>query len=448
MYIDASLSEGIETASAPVPWGAIAGVLGAAVFIIVIAVIVLFLLKRRGFFVKKEQSSSGTFVDPLRASNSKQKPDTSHQVKLVDFPDHWKEMNADSQLGFAAAYEDLKPVGIEQPKRIAMQPVNRAKNRFKNVLPYDKTRIKLMSRWEEEEGTDYINGNWMPGYNSKREYVVVQGPLPGTKDDMWRMIWEHNARAIVMLTKCVEKEKERCDQYWPVDAQPMYFGYLKVEILTENKTIDWIITKMKVSQGSQSRNITHFQYIAWHDFVPNNPQSFIGFVRLVRRCLEPVGGPIVVHCSAGVGRSGTFIVLDRLLQHIEEHDWVDIYNTVYEMLLFRNHMVQSEAQYISIHNCLLYVLEGHEGEDNEAYEGTTVRPPSSTTRCPSGDDAIRFTRAGTYVDQSHFGRLRSYGQRAERSMYSPCHCLSISRMVLHLSGQRNITLFMWDNATC
>ncbi|KAI0229775.1 Tyrosine-protein phosphatase 10D [Lamellibrachia satsuma] len=373
-YRDTPLSEGIPTASAPVPWGAIGGGLGAAVFVIVIAVIILFLLKRRGFFVKKEPSGSGTFINPLRTSSNKQKLDTSHQVKLVDFPDHWKKMNADSQLEFAAAYEALKDVGADQSQIAAFLPANRAKNRFTNILPYDRTRIKLMSGGEEEEGTDYINGNWMPGYNSKREYAVVQGPLPGTKDDMWRMIWEHNARAIVMLTNCVEKGREKCDHYWPVDAQPMYYGDLKVEILSENKTVDWIVSTMKVSLGSQSRNITHFHYTAWPDFgVPDNPQSLIGFVRLVRRSLDPVGGPIVVHCSAGVGRSGTFIALDRLLQHIEEHDWVDVYNTVYEMRLYRNHTVQTEAQYVCIHNCLLCVLEGREdpddeGEDNEAYE--------------------------------------------------------------------------------
>ncbi|KAK2181826.1 hypothetical protein NP493_380g01015 [Ridgeia piscesae] len=192
----------------------------------------------------------------------------------------------------------------------------------------------------------FKHANFPPrqGYNSKREYAVVQGPLPATVNDFWRLVWEQKARAIVMLTKCVEMGKDKCECYWPVDKQPMYYGDLKVVVFNVTKSTDWVVTTIEVSMGINSHKLSHYQFTAWPDVgVPEEPQSFVGFVRLVRRNLESSGSPIVVHGSAGVGRSGTFIVLDRLIQHVEEHDWLDVYSTVAQMRLFRMFMVQTEV---------------------------------------------------------------------------------------------------------
>lgn len=281
---------------------------------------------------------------------------------MADFKDYIKTLSADSDFKYAEQFEDLKEVGREQTCSAAELPVNRGKNRFTNILPYDHSRVKLLPT-DDEEGSDYINANYMPGYTSKREYIVTQGPLPSTRDDFWRMIWEQNIRNIVMLTRCTEKGREKCDHYWPPHSDAMFYGDLQVAVLTETRFPSWSITEMKIAYGNVTRPIRHFHFTAWPDFgVPERPQSLIKFVRIVRDQMIRECGPMLVHCSAGVGRSGTFIVLDRLLQEIKERDTLDIFSIVHDLRKERVWMVQTEQQYVCVHQCLLCVLEGREEE--------------------------------------------------------------------------------------
>ncbi|GFR86091.1 tyrosine-protein phosphatase 10D, partial [Elysia marginata] len=293
----------------------------------------------------------------------------SRPVKLSDFPAHVRKMAADSDFKYAEEYEDLKEVGRDQPCLAAEFPPNRPKNRFTNILPYDHSRVKLLPT-DDDEGSDYINANYMPGFNSKREYIATQGPLPATRDDFWRMVWEQSSRNIVMLTRCYEKGREKSDHYWPSDSDPKFYGDLHLVILNETHMPDWTVTELRLSLGEQSRNIRHFHYKIWPDFgVPKDRTSLIRFVRMVRERLVREGGPIVTHCSAGVGRSGTFIVLDHLLQMIREKDEVDVFSIVYKLRKERVLMVQTELQYKFIHECLLCVLEGKEDDTTYANVG-------------------------------------------------------------------------------
>uniref|UniRef100_A0A8B9HEQ5 protein-tyrosine-phosphatase n=1 Tax=Astyanax mexicanus TaxID=7994 RepID=A0A8B9HEQ5_ASTMX len=195
-----------------------------------------------------------------------------------------------------------------------------------------------------------------------REYIATQGPLPGTKDDFWRMVWEHNVYNIVMVTQCVEKGRVKCDQYWPTDREPLYYGELVVHMLSESVLSEWIIREFKISREGQlsyPRIVRHFNYTVWPDHgVPETTQSLIQFVRTVRDYIDraPTSGPTVVHCSAGVGRTGTFIVLDRALQQLDSRGTVDIYGSVRDLRLHRIHMVQTESQYMFLHQCVRDVL--------------------------------------------------------------------------------------------
>lgn len=171
----------------------------------------------------------------------------------------------------------------------------------------------------------------LQGHNSPREFIVTQGPLHSTRDDFWRMCWESNSRSIVMLTRCHEKGREKCDQYWPLDTEAMYYGDIRVQMLNNSHYPDWIITELLTSRGNEQRTIRHFHFITWPDFGVVPPQTLVRFVRAFRDRVKVDQRPIVVHCSAGVGRSGTFIALDRLLQHIKMYDYVDIFNIVYTM---------------------------------------------------------------------------------------------------------------------
>lgn len=286
---------------------------------------------------------------------------SNRPVELKNFAEHFKKMSADSDFYFAEEFELLKSIGTDRSVKAADLPVNRPKNRFTNIVPYDHSRVKLLPT-DDEEGSDYVNANYIPGHNSPREFIVTQGPLYGTRDDFWRMLWEQNSRAIVMLTRCIEKGREKCDRYWPYDNQPVIYGDIQVTILNECQYPDWTISELKVSRDDVSRIVRHFHFTTWPDFgVPEPPSTLVKFVRAFREKVPASSNhPIIAHCSAGVGRSGTFIALDRILQFIRTHDSVDIFSIVCEMRRERCHMVQNEQQYICIHQCLLWALEGKE----------------------------------------------------------------------------------------
>ncbi|XP_002010656.3 tyrosine-protein phosphatase 10D [Drosophila mojavensis] len=297
-------------------------------------------------------------------------------IHIKDFPEHYRLMSADSDFRFSEEFEELKHVGRDQACSFADLPCNRPKNRFTNILPYDHSRFKLQPV-DDDDGSDYINANYMPGHNSPREFIVTQGPLHSTREEFWRMCWESNSRAIVMLTRCFEKGREKCDQYWPIDRVPIFYGDIKVQLITDTHFLDWSIAEFMVSRNCESRIMRHFHFTTWPDFgVPEPPQSLVRFVRAFRDVIGTDMRPIIVHCSAGVGRSGTFIALDRILQHINKSDYVDIFGIVFAMRKERVFMVQTEQQYVCIHQCLLAVLEGkehlladsHELHENDGYE--------------------------------------------------------------------------------
>nr|XP_036218384.1 tyrosine-protein phosphatase 10D isoform X3 [Bactrocera oleae] len=341
--------------------------------IIFVLLITLFVFKRRRNSCRKATKDS-------RANDNMSLPDSvieqNRPILIKNFAEHYRLMSADSDFRFSEEFEELKHVGRDQSCTFADLPCNRPKNRFTNILPYDHSRFKLQPV-DDDEGSDYINANYVPGHNSPREFIVTQGPLHSTRDDFWRMCWESNSRAIVMLTRCFEKGREKCDQYWPNDTVPVFYGDIKVQILNDSHYADWVMTEFMLCRGSEQRIMRHFHFTTWPDFgVPNPPQTLVRFVRAFRERIGSEQRPIVVHCSAGVGRSGTFITLDRILQQIKTSDFVDIFGIVYAMRKERVWMVQTEQQYICIHQCLLAVLEGKENivgpareiHDNEGYE--------------------------------------------------------------------------------
>ncbi|XP_044737307.1 tyrosine-protein phosphatase 10D-like isoform X2 [Chrysoperla carnea] len=348
------------------------------VFGITIPVTLLILLLV-GVILLRRHRSAGRKATETRGNDTVSLPDSvidpNRPVLIENFSDHYRIMSADSDFRFSEEFEELKHVGRDQPCTFADLPCNRPKNRFTNILPYDHSRFKLQPV-DDEEGSDYINANYVPGHNSPREFIVTQGPLHSTRDDFWRMCWESNSRAIIMLTKCIEKGREKCDHYWPYDTLPVYYGDIFVQILNESLYPDWNVTEFMVCRGDVQRVITHFHFTTWPDFgVPNPPHTLVRFVRAFREKIRPDQRPIVVHCSAGVGRSGTFITLDRILQQIQVADYVDIFGIVWAMRKERVWMVQTEQQYICIHQCLLAVLEGkeltgppREIHDNQGFE--------------------------------------------------------------------------------
>ncbi|PIO37166.1 hypothetical protein AB205_0105150, partial [Aquarana catesbeiana] len=249
---------------------------------------------------------------------------------------------------------ELKMIGLDIEHCAADLPANRCKNRYTNILPYDFSRVKLVST-DEEEGADYINANFIPGYTSVQEYIATQGPLPDTRNEFWKMILQQKSQVIVMLTQCNEKRRIKCDHYWPFTTEPVSYGDIMVEMVSEDEQPDWAFRVFRVSQADDAQHVLHFNFTAWPDHgVPASSaaESILQFVFMVRQKAAKTKGPITVHCSAGVGRTGTFIALDRLMQHIRDHEYVDVLGLVAELRSYRMCMVQTEEQFIFIHQCV------------------------------------------------------------------------------------------------
>ncbi|XP_028249927.1 receptor-type tyrosine-protein phosphatase O isoform X2 [Parambassis ranga] len=280
-------------------------------------------------------------------------------VQLDDFDAYFKEMSKDSAYKFSLQFEELKSVGLDLSHDAADLPINRPKNRYTNILPYDFSRVKLISM-HNDEGSDYINANYIPGYKHAKEYIATQGPLPETRNDFWKMVLQQKTPIVVMLTQCNERRRVKCDHYWPFTGEPVMYGEVSVEMLSETESPEWIIRKFRLGYADESQDVLHLNYTSWPDHgVPtvNAIESILQFVHIVRQQASRTKDPIIVHCSAGVGRTGTFIALDRLMQHIREHEFVDILGMVSEMRSHRLSMVQTEEQYVFIHQCVLLMWQ-------------------------------------------------------------------------------------------
>ncbi|XP_073420706.1 receptor-type tyrosine-protein phosphatase O isoform X4 [Dendrobates tinctorius] len=293
------------------------------------------------------------YINPW-SKNGFKKRKLTNPVQLDDFDSYIVDMAKDSDYKFSLQFEELKMIGLDIPHSAADLPVNRCKNRYTNILPYDFSRVKLITT-EEEDSADYINANFIPGYNSSQEYIATQGPLPDTRNDFWKMILQQKSQVIVMLTQCNEKRRIKCDHYWPFTAEPVSYGDIVVEVVSEEEQPDWTLRVFRMSYVAEAQHVMHFNFTAWPDHgVPaaSAAESILQFVYMVRQKATKTKGPITVHCSAGVGRTGTFIALDRLMQHIRDHEFVDVLGLVGELRSFRMSMVQTEEQFIFLHHCV------------------------------------------------------------------------------------------------
>ncbi|XP_021119812.1 receptor-type tyrosine-protein phosphatase eta isoform X2 [Heterocephalus glaber] len=346
------------------------GVICGAVFGCIFGALVIVAVGGFIFWRKKRKDGKNNDV-----SFSQIKPKKSKLIRVEHFEAHFKKQQADSNCGFAEEYEDLKLVGISLPKYAAELAENRGKNRYNNVLPYDTSRVKLSVQTHSTD--DYINANYMPGYHSKRDFIATQGPLPNTLKDFWRMVWEKDVYAIVMLTKCVEQGRTKCEEYWP-SKQAQDYGGITVAMTSEIVLPEWSIRDFTVRnvQTSDSHRLRQFHFTSWPDHgVPDTTDLLINFRYLVRDYMKqsPPESPILVHCSAGVGRTGTFIAIDRLIYQIENENTVDVYGIVYDLRMHRPLMVQTEDQYVFLNQCVLDIVRSERDPKADLiYQNTTA----------------------------------------------------------------------------
>ncbi|XP_046906715.1 receptor-type tyrosine-protein phosphatase H-like [Hypomesus transpacificus] len=348
------------------PRGVIGGSITAVLLLILLAGLAVFILRRKPELLK-----------PVSLSHSKISANQMKAIPTRKFPEHYHQLCVDQNRGFSEEYEDFAPVGTEQSRRAALDPEVKDKNRFTNVLPYDWSRVKL-SFINPDRTSEYINASYMPGYGGNKQYIAAQGPLPSTINDFWRMIWEQRVRAVVMVTNCVEGGRGKCEQYWPLDSAPCLYGGLLVTITSQHRDPDWTLREFRVKNESsaEERSVKHFHFTSWPDHgVPQGTTALIQFRQLVRQHIEGPGaggGPTVVHCSAGVGRTGTLIALDVTLQQMERERAVGIAAFVHKMRQSRPLMVQTESQYVYLHQCIMDSLEPKTAPSENLYENSDM----------------------------------------------------------------------------
>ncbi|XP_015173426.1 PREDICTED: tyrosine-protein phosphatase Lar isoform X12 [Polistes dominula] len=274
-------------------------------------------------------------------------------IPISELGNHIDRLKANDNLKFSQEYESIEP-GQQFTWDHSNMEVNASKNRYANVIAYDHSRV-ILQTVDGMPGSDYINANYCDGYRKQNAYVATQGPLQETFGDFWRMCWELRTSTIVMMTKLEERTRIKCDQYWPTRGSETY-GQMTVTITDIQELATYCIRTFQVCRAgySERREIKQLQFTAWPDHgVPEHPAPFLQFLRRVRSLNGPDSGPLVVHCSAGVGRTGCFIVIDSMLERIKHEKMIDIYGHVTCLRAQRNYMVQTEDQYIFIHDALL-----------------------------------------------------------------------------------------------
>ncbi|KXJ11907.1 Tyrosine-protein phosphatase non-receptor type 9 [Exaiptasia diaphana] len=287
-------------------------------------------------------------------------------MSISEFIQHMKGLG---KKGIKAQYLEHKNTPVDGVFDKTRLRVNIRKNRYTDVLCLEATRVPL-TPVDEDDFSDYIHANYVDGYKQKKAFIATQGPLPNTTGDFWRMVWEQEALVIVMITRCFERNRIKCKRYWPENNDSDAYMYLRVQHIETQEYEDHIerIFEISNTETNVSRTIMHFQMTSWPDFgVPSSAESCLHILSLVRQAQSsavmalgstwtghPAGPPVVVHCSAGIGRTGTFCTTDINIERMKDRGKCEISNTVKYLRKQRAHMIQTPDQY---EFCHLAVLE-------------------------------------------------------------------------------------------
>ncbi|KAG5855891.1 hypothetical protein ANANG_G00001760 [Anguilla anguilla] len=287
-------------------------------------------------------------------------------IRVADLLQHINLMKTSDSYGFKEEYESFFE-GQSSSWDVAKKEQNRTKNRYGNIIAstadlvmlYDHSRV-ILQPMPDDPSSDYINANYIDiwlyrdGYQRPSHYIATQGPVHETVYDFWRMVWQEQSACVVMVTNLVEVGRVKCYKYWPDDAE--LYGDFKVTFMEVEPLAEYVVRTFTLERRgfNELREVKQFHFTGWPDHgVPYHATGLLSFIRRVKISNPPSAGPIVVHCSAGAGRTGCYIVIDIMLDMAEREGVVDIYNCVKALRSRRINMVQTEEQYVFIHDAIL-----------------------------------------------------------------------------------------------
>ncbi|XP_072412650.1 tyrosine-protein phosphatase non-receptor type 1-like [Chiloscyllium punctatum] len=353
----------------------------------------------------------------------------------------------DKQGNWVMLYQEIRHQASDFPCKVAKLPENKNRNRYRDVSPFDHSRIKL-----QQGDNDYVNASLIKMEEAQRSYILTQGPLPNTCGHFWEMVWEQKSRGVVMLNRVIEKGSVKCAQYWPSkEGGEMIFPdtQFKLTLISEDVKSYYTVRRLEVENlaTKETREILHFHYTTWPDFgVPESPASFLNFLFKVRESgsLNPEYGPIMIHCSAGIGRSGTFSLVDTCLLLMDKRKdplSVNIKEVLLEMRKYRMGLIQTADQmrfsYMAIIEGAKFImgdssvqeqwkeLSNEDLDPPPEYSPPPPRPPKRTTETLNGktpDHRISFPDPNERTcekkqEESHDGvvnqRTRSRAESSE-----------------------------------
>ncbi|XP_068563645.1 receptor-type tyrosine-protein phosphatase C isoform X2 [Cebidichthys violaceus] len=333
-------------------------VIGFLVFLIILTSVALLLVVYKIYILKRRKSHDlGENMMLISTANDEENLMPVEPIAAEVLLEAYKRKLADEGRLFLAEFQSIPRIFSRYTVKEAKKPCNVSKNRYVDILPYDYNRVQLTTG-NGEAGCDYINASFIDGYKESKKYIAAQGPKDETVSDFWRMVWEQQSSIIVMVTRCEEGNRVKCAQYWPSpDRETEIFEEFIVKLNSEDHCPDYTIRHLSLTnrrEKNSEREVTHIQFMSWPDHgVPGEPHLLLKLRRRVNAFKNFFSGPIVVHCSAGVGRTGTYIGIDAMMEGLEAEGRVDIYGYVVRLRRQRCLTVQVEAQYILIHQALL-----------------------------------------------------------------------------------------------
>jgi len=326
---------------------------------------------KKGPSLISRKESVGQFPSFEEFEDTKPSDHLNQNPKLDEFEVHVTKLNFDDIANYTGTeYQFIEDgLGDGAPKgtfNTALKVENRLKNRYTNVLPFDNNRVPI------GENNEYINASWIHGEipNTQKKYIATQGPLEHTISDFWRMVWETNSSVIVMLTNIYENERIKCSEYWPSEDSLSVEDRWSINLIEESKNekLDKIfIRKFAIIDGikNETKQVTQLHYTGWPDHgVPNTPEDFMLLAELSQQ-YNKSRGPIVTHCSAGIGRTGTYCVIQNIMQKINYEQKnnpntpvkINVVRSLLKVREQRLGMVQTKDQYDFLYHAVLAGLK-------------------------------------------------------------------------------------------